>query len=75
MLLKSNVHFSGLLVHDDRDEGPMCFTAYSANPADTVFLVLLRDIVFFAIGFNTGVLWYLIMTEQQVKVAAKDCLR
>ena len=32
MLLKLNVHFSGLLVHFDRDEGPMCLTVYSADP-------------------------------------------
>ena len=30
-LLTLDVHISGLIVHDDRDEGPMCFTVYSAN--------------------------------------------
>ena len=30
-LLTLNVHVSGLIVHDDRDEGPMCLTVYSAN--------------------------------------------
>ena len=30
-LLKLDVHVSGLIVHDDRDEGPMCLTVYSAN--------------------------------------------
>ena len=32
-LLKLDVHVSGLIVHDDRDEGPMCLTVYSANLA------------------------------------------
>ena len=74
-LLTLDVHVSGLIVHDDRDEGPMCFTVYSANLTWLCWhsVPCTSDrYCFYCNWYQTVVLWCLIMTEQQVKFARKD---